>query len=379
MFWKSYFSKLCLSGCAAVFLGGMARAQQPQADTLARILDRLDALEKQNQELLIEVQGLREQLKSARPESSAQQQSLEDRVDVAEQRIKEQAETKVESKQKFPITLTGTLLFDAYLNAGPGAYAESSSYGTGTTLGGATLRQSIIGLDFRGPQLPGGGQVHGFLSMDFYGETTNADVFRIRRGTVSFDWKRRSITFGQDKSLIAPLEPTSFARVGVPPLSGAGNLWLWRPQVRYEERLPLTTNTQAALQVGILQTAETYSLPSSLANSPIEPSRPALQTRFEIRHQWGEQSHVTAGIGFDKSSTHVLGQSVNSQVISADLLFKPFSDAGGQRNDISRRKFFEYRRRPARDQPHKSRDGDPDSRNGRLAPGSASNHQPAHF
>jgi hypothetical protein len=322
--WKSYSNKLCLIGIAAIFLNRTARAQQTQTDTLARILERLDALEKQNQELLIEVQGLREELKS-RPETSVQQQNLEDRVDVAEQRIKEQAETKVESKQKFPLTLTGTLLFDAYLNSGPGAYEESNDYGTGSTLGGATLRQSILGLDFRGPRLPGDGQVHGFLSMDFYAQTTNADVFRIRRGTLSFDWKRRSITFGQDKSLIAPLEPNSFARVGIPPLSGAGNLWLWRPQIRYEERLPLTTKTQAAFQAGVLQTAETYSLPSAPANLPIQPSRPALQARFELRHQWSDQSRWTAGIGFDKSSTHVSGQSVNSHVVSADLLFKPFS------------------------------------------------------
>lgn len=322
---KSYFSRFVLVIYTVIFVGGAARAQQTQADTLARILDRLDALEKQNQELLNQVQGLREQLNAARPESSAQQRNLEDRVEVAEQRIKEQAETKVESKQKFPITLTGTLLFDAFLNAGPGAYVESNIYGSGGTLGGATLRQSIIGLDFRGPQLPGGGAVHGFLSMDFFAQTTNADVFRIRRGTVSFDWKRRSITFGQDKSLIAPLEPTSFARVGVPPLNGAGNLWLWRPQIRYEERLPISTNTQAALQVGILQTSETYSLPSSLASVPIDPSRPAFQTRFELRHTWSEQSQMSAGIGFHKSSSHVLGQTANSQVLSGDFLFKPLS------------------------------------------------------
>ncbi len=346
MCWKSYCNKLCWAGCNLAFASGLICAQQvptppeqKSSDTLARILDRLEVLEKQNQNLLAEIQSLKEELKTVRPTSSAPESNLagqqsnaspppgnlEDRMAVAEQRIKEQAQTKVESSQRFPIKLTGTLLFDAFLNAGPNAYEAASGYGSGNALGGATLRQTILGLDFRGPLLPGGGQVHGFLSMDFFGQAANYDVFRIRRGTLSFDWKRRSVVVGQDKSLIVPLQPASFARVGIPPLNGAGNLWLWRPQVRYEERLPLTTKTRVALQAGLLETDETYSPPSLPTNVVIEPARPAFQTRFEISHQWTDQSHIAGGIGFHTSSTHVFGQSLASRVTSADILFKPFS------------------------------------------------------
>jgi hypothetical protein len=246
-------------------------------------------------------------------------------VDVAEQRIKEQAATKVESSQRFPVTLTGTVLFDAFFNAGRGAYSQTYAYGYSNSRGGASLSQTILGLEFRGPQLPAGGQVHGYLSMDFYSQTPVYDYFRLRQGIVSFDWKRRSITVGQDKSLIAPLQPTSFARVGIPPLAGAGNLWLWRPQVRYEERFPFTTRTQAALQVGVFETDETYSPPTLPANGALEPARPAFQTRLQASHQWGEQSHLTAGIAFHASSTHVLGQSAASRVASFDVSYKPLS------------------------------------------------------
>lgn len=324
MCWKNYFNRK--GPFVLLLVAGTLSGQQTSPATLARIMDRLDALERQNQALLTEIQALREELKASRPASSSQDQTLEDRVDVAEQRIKEQAQSKVESSQRFPITLTGMLLFDAFLNAGQGTYGGPFGYALEDSgPGGATLSQSILGLEFRGPLLPGGGQVHGSLSMDFYSQSGGYDLFRLRRGTLSLDWKRRSITFGQDKTLIAPLQPTSFARVGIPPLDGAGNLWLWRPQIRYEERIPLSANTQATVQLGVLETNETYLLPALPEYAPFEAARPAIQGRLGFAHESSEQSRLALGVGFHSSSTHVLGQSVHSRVISTDFLFKPIS------------------------------------------------------
>ncbi|MFL6352184.1 MAG: hypothetical protein ACJ74Z_10085 [Bryobacteraceae bacterium] len=310
---------------------------------MRRILDRLDALERQNQALLNEVHMLREEMKGSRNATVsqsealsqtdatsqtgavAQKQTLEERLEVSEQRIKEQAQTKVESSQRFPVTLNGMLLFDAFLSSRqPVLYGQadgSTEYGSN---GGATLRQSIIGLDFRGPHLPGNGRVHGSLSMDFFAQnSTNDNIFRIRTGVLSMDWTRRSLVVGQDKSLIAPLQPTSFARVGIPPLSGAGNLWLWRPQIRYEERIPISTNNQAILQLGLVQTDETYSVAYLPTDVPLETSRPAIQARAEFRHQWQDESRFAVGLGFHSSQSHILGRSINSRVASGDILFKP--------------------------------------------------------
>ncbi len=161
--------------------------------------------------------------------------------------------------------------------------------------------------------------------MDFYGEGNTAYNFRIRRGDVSFDWKNRSIVFGQDKSIIAPLQPTSFARVGVPPLSGSGNLWLWRPQVTYEERIPFSKTNTATLQASAFETDESYTAPSLAAPSSLESGRPAVQARVKLQHDWSEQSRVAVGIAGDGSTSHILGQSIPSRVISADLFVKPWS------------------------------------------------------
>ncbi len=332
MYWKNYFNwKISFNriGAAAVAIAlcGMQSAAQQQAspDTLQHILDRLDTLEKQNESLLTEVKQLREAVKAAQADSAARTQTLQDRAEVTAQEVKDQAQTKVESSQRFPISLTGMFLFDSYLFTGPAdpEYAYLSGYTSGNPSAGATLAQSVIGLDFRGPSLPGGGKVHGFLSMDFYSQSSGYSVFRIRRGGLSFDWARRSLTVGQDKPLISPLEPTSFARVAVPPLSGAGNLWLWLPQVRYEEHIPFSTNTQVTLQAAALETNESYVAPYLPANVPMETARPALEARFEIAHHWSEESRFAVGVAAHASSSHLLGTSVPSRVISADLFFKP--------------------------------------------------------
>ncbi len=324
---KIYCTRIAALTCLIAITAESCAAQQESPDVQRRIMERLDALERQNQALLDEVHALRAEIKAERAAASPQDSTLEERQEASEARIKEQAQTKVESSQRFPITLNGMLLFNAFDGSGqPPAYGLSDAYAAYGSNAGATLRQSIIGLEFHGPQLPGGGQVHGSLSMDFFAQNpTNDNVFRIRTGILSFDWSRRSLIVGQDKSLIAPLQPTSFARVGIPPLAGAGNLWLWRPQVRYEERIPLTPNTQAVLQAAVLQTDESYSIGAPESDVPLEPSRPALQARAEVRHQWRDESRIALGFGAHSSETHVLGKTVKSRVLSTDILFKPLS------------------------------------------------------
>lgn len=329
---KNYLRRKYLLAAALLIFSTRVPAQQPMsADALQRVLDRLDTLEKQNEALLAEVKELRDMVKSAQAASNSQTERLQEQVEVQQQQIKDQAQTKVASSQRFSMSLTGMFLFDSYLFTGQTgqAYIPSSDlYAMSGSTAGATLRQSIIGFDFGGPQLPGGGQMHGSLSMDFYAQASNPqtgldDIFRIRRGVVSFDWKNRSVIVGQDKSLIAPLQPTSFAWVGIPPLSGAGNLWLWRPQIRYEERIPLSTRTQATLQAGVLETDEYYSAPYLPANVYVQPARPAIQARFQLQHNWSDETRIAVGLGAHASETHLFGHSVPSRVVSMDAFYKP--------------------------------------------------------
>jgi hypothetical protein len=299
-----------------------------QTVTEQKILDRLDLLEKQNQALLEEIKALREAVKAQSPPGTANTsdaQDTNDRVTRAEDRIAEQAQTKVGTAQHLPLTLNGMILFDASQVQGTsnnGFQQSYGSYGEGAPGGGATLRQSIIGVNVQGPSIAGGGKINGSLSMDFYAGSNASDVFRIRNGDISFDWANRSISVGQEKTVIAPLQPTSFAHVGIPALTGAGNLWLWRPQVKYEERHSFTSNTGIVLDGALFSTQESSttipSVPSALASGG-----PAIQGRIGLTHSWTDQDRFAIGIGAHESQSHIAGQSIPSRVISADFLYKP--------------------------------------------------------
>ena len=308
---------------------GLVMAQEsPSPETVKKILDRLDVLENQNQALLDEIKLLREELKVQSPPPAATDQAvadLKDRVSVAENRIQEQAQTKLGSSQRFPVSLNGMILFDGSLIHGVqnSNFQEGyGNYGEGAPGGGATLRQSIIGLTVQGPHIAGGGQIHGSISMDFNSGVEDDDVFRIRNGEVSFDWSSRSITVGQDKTIIAPLQPTSFAHVAIPALSGAGNLWLWRPQIKYEERHMLSSRTQAVFQGALFSTAENYAN-SVPAQASIESTRPAIQGHLGVTHNWSDRTKWSIGVGAHESESHVAGRSIPSRAVSSDILFKP--------------------------------------------------------
>lgn len=316
------------------------RAQdKPSADVnLQQIMNRLDALEQENQKLVDEIHALRQELIASRtavpshPDAppaaqNTSQVPLEDRVAVAEQRIREQAQTKIEAAHKLPVAITGTLLFNAFLNSRSPDNAQSSSYSdlmTGPNRAGATLRQTILGLRFDGPTVSGA-KVRGDLAMDFFSgySAPGGSWLRIRRGTMSFDWQDRSFTVGQDKPLIAPRDPHSLAEVGVPPLADAGNLWTWLPQARYEERVHFGSSSGLNAQAALLQTNESYArIEQEYANS-LEKSRPALEARLAFWHKWSDTTRIELGAGFHNSTTHVLGRSVSSRLVSLDWLVVP--------------------------------------------------------
>ena len=312
---------------------------------LQQILTRLDTLERQNQELVKEVRQLREQIaaehppqgaappsstNTAAPSSSASQPSIDERLSVEERRTAEQAQTKVEAANKFPIQLNGMLLFNAFANGGTYAKTDTDDdYGflAGPGKSGATMRQTILGLKFQGPRLPGDGRINGSVSMDFWGGSSDPQFnwLRLRRADISLDWKNRSLSFAQDKPLIAPYQPDSLAEVGIPPLAGAGNLWLWLPQVRYEERLHFGSASGLNGQVALIQTKETAATVRRLFADSLEPSRPALEGRFAFWHKFDDTRRFEIAPSFHVSTTHVAGTSVDSRIGSLDWFIVPWS------------------------------------------------------
>ncbi len=254
-----------LPACLLPLAALPARCQSP--DQKAAILERLDRLEKQNGELRDEIRSLRELLsQSPKPESvkagnsvdsqgegeqeesDAQADTASEREQVNEHRIEELAQTKVEASQRFPIHLTGTLLFNAFTNGannGGSQNPTAAALAAGPRNSGATVRQTVLGLTFHGPQTFLGGTVSGSVYMDFFSGSAASlnHVLRIRLATVQLDWPNTTFAVGQDKPLVSRREPNSLAQVGVSPLTNAGNPWLWQPQARIEQRFSLGEST----------------------------------------------------------------------------------------------------------------------------------------
>jgi hypothetical protein len=71
---------------------------------------------------------------------------IAEQVAIQERRIEEQAQTKVEASQRFPVRLNGMVLFNAFLNGpfhGGDDYPAQAVEARALRRNGATIRQSI--------------------------------------------------------------------------------------------------------------------------------------------------------------------------------------------------------------------------------------------
>jgi hypothetical protein len=323
---------------ASFLLGQTPQPSQPQPE-LQQVLQRLDRLEEQNRELMTELRALRQQLAAKTPASAetgvasaqaaAAPAELQDQVEVQEQRTAQLDQEKISTEHKLPLTLTGMLLENSFWTGkggGGGANPTIAPTAPGPVNAGATFRQTVLGVKFDGPDIAGGGKVTGSAYADFFGGTGGAlnQFVRLRVASLNSTWKNTTVTLALDKPIIAPREPDSLAQVGVSPLTSAGNLWLWQPQMRVEQRFHFSDNTGLRAQAGIYQTAEGGTGDSAEYGSSLSKARPGYEGRFEFWAGGESNRRIEIAPGFHVSSTHLLGQSTPSQVFSVDWLFRPF-------------------------------------------------------
>ena len=326
-----------------VLLPACALAQT--SSEVKEILDRLTRLEQENRALANEVRALREQLTAPRATPDAAVPATEsadaastapaaetptnERLNVVENRIGELHQTKVEASQRLPIKLTGTFLFNAYLNgqnSGTQQYPAVAQTTAAPSSTGASFRQSVIGLQFDGPTWAGA-KLGGTAFVDFFSGSSSSlnHIIRLRIATIDFAWKNTTVTFGQDKPIISPREPNSLAQMGVSPLTGAGNLWLWEPQARIEQRFAFGESAGLKAQLGVFQTAEASNAVPAQYTSSQAPGRPGYEGRFNFWRDFGSGRRLEIAPGFHFSSSHVAGTSVPSSIFSVDWLVAPIS------------------------------------------------------
>ena len=123
-----------------LLLASPAIRAQDKTD-LQQILQRLDRLEQENLKLADEVHALRTELAASRGQPVEGQSTpppppeapVEERVQVAEQRVADLSQEKVEASQRFPVSLTGMVLFNAFLNGKNAAGDEDPTTASATS------------------------------------------------------------------------------------------------------------------------------------------------------------------------------------------------------------------------------------------------------
>jgi hypothetical protein len=214
-------------------------------------------------------------------------------------KVAELHQDKVESASKYPVTLSGLILFNSYLNDGVFDIADFPSLVFPRTPGathnsvGATMNQTLLGLDVRGPKVFGS-QTSGDLSFDFSGGSPTVEfgvtngIVRLRTANIHLDWKNTSLKIGQDTPFFSPLSPTSYATVKEPSLSWSGNLWVWTPMIEVEHRLRIAEGSSLVLQGGLLD--------------PLTEAIPPFQGRVPTAGEVTRVPAIAGRIGWDRSS-----------------------------------------------------------------------------
>ena len=259
--------------------------------------------------------------------------NLEEALQLANQKINEQSQTKVESGSKYRLRLSGIVLLNLFSNRGAVENQDFPEFATvrhplesGATFGGS-LRQSQISLQTFGPDIAGA-HTSADLRLDFAGgfpSTSNGTamgIVRLRTGTVRFDWSKTSIVAGQDQMFFLPLSPTSLASLAAPALSYSGNLWAWSPQVRIEHRVVISDSSNLLLQAGILDPVSGEDVEASFDRLPTHGEQSG-QPAYAARVAWSDRvfgQQMTVGIGgYYGRQNWGLGRTIDGWIGSTDL------------------------------------------------------------
>ena len=232
------------------------------------------------------------------PKSSLAQrvESLEETTGLLNDKLNDQAQTRVESASKYRVRLSGLVLMNLFGNQGTTDNADLPSFaipgnpGQSTANFGATIRQSEIGLEVFGPEIAGA-KVSGNMTADFTGgfpntwNGVNSGLFRMLKANVRMDWENIAVVVGQDSLFISPSSPTSFASIAIPTFNYAGNLWAWIPQVRIDHEIHFGDDAEIKFQGGILDNL-TGNFPTDSFGRTPQPGENSAQPAYAARVGW---------------------------------------------------------------------------------------------
>ena len=198
-----------------------ALAQQPSADSLAERLRRAEAA-----------------------------------IAALQAQMAEQAEGATRARSGAHLELNGRVMVGGFGNSrrvnnvdNPQFVRPDTAPGLPVRGVGMAIRQTRLGLAVRvTPVLRG--VFTGDVDVDFYGGQQPSSggrtfpLVRLRTARGMVRWRHADLLVGQEMPLISGVNPITPAAIGTPEFAGAGNLWLWLPQVR------AGIHTSGAMRVG---------------------------------------------------------------------------------------------------------------------------------
>ncbi len=350
---------------------GLTEKIQKLSDAMASTQAQLEQSRSQLEEMRKELNELRSQmaltgavansptLSDSSPDSSSSTQGsaeelasavrdIREHQAVEESQIATHEQTKVETESRYPIKVTGMLLLNGFVNTSAVDMAATPTVavpGSGSV--GASVQQTVLGFDARGPHLFGASSFAD-LRIDFSGSpalntsttnytgyyNSNSALLRLRTAHAGLQWDRTQAFFSLDHPIFSPEAPTSLTAVAEPPLAWSGNLWTWNPQGGVTVNLGPASSRGVQLQAALIDVgdapltpvvASSYTSAVTPPSSAEQSSRPGVEARVALygTGRDDERSHVGIGGYFAPHQTS-LGRSFDSWAATLDtrvLLF----------------------------------------------------------
>lgn len=232
------------------------------------------------------------------PATTPSLDEMRERQAIDESQIATHDLTKVETQSKYPLTVSGMILFNAFVNTRQVDIAAAPAYAVdapGST--GLSLRQTILGIDARGPHLLGATS-HADVRVDFFAGSPQSGYasngfLRLRTAHASLKWPNTEAFVELDRSILEPNAPTSLLAVGQPELAWAGNLWSWNPQAGLSHQFHITDSTRIQTQAALIDAGDPR-LPGATSTAGISAVTRSERSRWpgseaRIAFQSGEE------------------------------------------------------------------------------------------
>ena len=245
-------------------------------------------------------------------EAPATLDEIRERQSIEESQIATHEVSKVETQSKYPLKVSGLLLFNGFVNTRQVDVPVSPTYalpGSGST--GLSMRQTVLGLDARGPHLLGAAS-HADLRVDFYANGTASNysaggVLRLRTVHAALDWNSSQAFVELDRSILEPNEPSSLVAIAQPEFAWAGNLWTWDPQIGLSHRFALSESSRVNMEAALIDSSDPLppgNMPTASAVTQTERSRwPGTEARIAFQHGNGIGPEIGAGGYFSPHRT----------------------------------------------------------------------------